>query len=155
MNKNPWHRKIVGYIVFLKIFFCFFFRTMELSRPFRLNNNLHLFHPNIAASTYDAGCYRHCSRIDTGIWGVDHLRLWHLWLHRETHENPFRYAVYCIRISIYLYTVVVWKTTPSKLLCLNSWSPISGIPWEGAVALSEELCYWGQTLKFLFFLIFY
>ena len=109
MNKNPWHRKIVGYIVFLKIFFCFFFRTMELSRPFRLNNNLHLFHPNIAASTYDAGCYRHCSRIDTGIWGVDHLRLWHLWLHRETHENPFRYAVYCIRISIYLYTVVVWR----------------------------------------------
>ena len=38
-----------------------------------------------------------------------------------------------------------------RLMCLNSWSSVSGTLWEGlgGVTLSQELCHWGWTLRFL------
>jgi hypothetical protein len=40
--------------------------------------------------------------------------------------------------------------TPHRLICLNTWSSIGGIVWEGlgGVDLLEEVCHWGWALRF-------
>lgn len=39
---------------------------------------------------------------------------------------------------------------PTRLIRLNIWSPVNGTIWEGlgGVALLEEVCFWGQALRF-------
>ena len=39
---------------------------------------------------------------------------------------------------------------PQRLLSLNTWPPVGGTVWEGLghVALLEEVCQWGQALRF-------
>lgn len=39
----------------------------------------------------------------------------------------------------------LWWNSPHRLICLNVWSLVAGIVWEGVggVVLLEEECHWG------------